>query len=206
MTSGASEQPAQPGELASTSHSAEGADRLRRRVLWSMPTGLYVVGSRDGARANLMTCNLIMQVSTTPRLVAMAIESNALTRSLIVASGVFSVCILDRRDRALVRRFVKPVDDQRVDAAGTLVALGGEPVHEVVGGVPVLDASLAWLACRLRQDLEPGGDAGPSSSHRLLIGEVVDAGEAEGREPAAGQEPVVREVLRMEDTRMNYGG
>ena len=30
-------------------------DRLRRRVLWSMPTGLFVVGSRAGDRRNLMT-------------------------------------------------------------------------------------------------------------------------------------------------------
>ena len=28
-----------------------------RRVLWSMPYGLYVVGSRAGARRNLMTLN-----------------------------------------------------------------------------------------------------------------------------------------------------
>jgi hypothetical protein len=32
-------------------------DKLRRRVLWSLPYGLYVVGSRAGARRNLMTLN-----------------------------------------------------------------------------------------------------------------------------------------------------
>ena len=32
-------------------------DRLRRRVLWTMPSGLYVVGSRAGERRNLMTLN-----------------------------------------------------------------------------------------------------------------------------------------------------
>jgi hypothetical protein len=32
-------------------------DRLRRRVLWTMPSGLYVVGSTDGDRKNLMTLN-----------------------------------------------------------------------------------------------------------------------------------------------------
>jgi hypothetical protein len=29
-------------------------DKLRRRVLWTMPSGLYVVGSRAGDRRNLM--------------------------------------------------------------------------------------------------------------------------------------------------------
>jgi hypothetical protein len=34
-------------------------DKLRRRVLWKMPTGLYVIGSRgtDPAGQNLMTAN-----------------------------------------------------------------------------------------------------------------------------------------------------
>jgi hypothetical protein len=33
-------------------------DRLRRRVLWKMPSGLYVVGSTDqGERRNAMTLN-----------------------------------------------------------------------------------------------------------------------------------------------------
>ena len=53
-------------------------DRLRRRVLWSMPTGLYVIGSRatvDGTDcANLMTANLVVQVATEPKLVAAAVD------------------------------------------------------------------------------------------------------------------------------------
>ena len=32
-------------------------DKLRRRVLWTMPSGLYVVGSRHDGRRNLMTLN-----------------------------------------------------------------------------------------------------------------------------------------------------
>ena len=32
-------------------------DRLRRRVLWTLPSGLYVVGSRAGERRNGMTIN-----------------------------------------------------------------------------------------------------------------------------------------------------
>ena len=32
-------------------------DKLRRRVLWKMPYGLYVVGSRSGDRHNAMTLN-----------------------------------------------------------------------------------------------------------------------------------------------------
>ena len=31
---------------------AEAYDKLRRRVLWTMPSGLYVIGSRHGDRAS----------------------------------------------------------------------------------------------------------------------------------------------------------
>jgi flavin reductase (DIM6/NTAB) family NADH-FMN oxidoreductase RutF len=36
---------------------AEEYDKLRRRVLWTFPSGLYVVGSRSGDRRNGMTAN-----------------------------------------------------------------------------------------------------------------------------------------------------
>src|SRR5580704_14374106 len=97
-------------------------DRLRRRVLWSLPTGLFVVGSRAGDRRNLMTCNWVMQIATSPKLVAVAVERGAVTRRLIEEGGAFSVSVLSRADRSLVRRFVKPVDAVELDASGVAIS------------------------------------------------------------------------------------
>jgi flavin reductase (DIM6/NTAB) family NADH-FMN oxidoreductase RutF len=181
-------------------------DRRRRRVLWSMPTGLFVVGSRAGDRANLMVANLVMQVSTTPKLVAVAVETGAVTAGLIGESGVFSISILARADRAMVRRFVKPATDVEFGPDQNVTIIQGETVVEVTGGVPVLPAAVGWLALAVRQTV--GLEAGPAEegSHVLFIGEVVDVGELAdgGPEPEAGSGR--GEVLRMEDTRMNYGG
>ena len=44
----------------------EELDRHRRRVLWALPTGLYLVGSRAGDEVNLMTANLVVQVCIEP--------------------------------------------------------------------------------------------------------------------------------------------
>ncbi len=160
-------------------------DRRRRRVLWSMPSGLYVVGSRDGDRRNGMTLNWASQVSSEPKLLAVSIEREAFTCELIAAGGVFSLCLIDRDDRAIVRKFTKPVE---VDAAaGTL---NGFAFHDGSTGAPVLDEAAAWVECRVRQSVDLG-------SHTLFVGEVVDAG---------FQKPEDTPVLRMEDTRMNYGG
>ena len=175
-------------------------DRLRRRVLWSMPTGLYVIGSRAPEPAgsgpevritrNLMTANLVVQVATDPKLVAVAIDATAVTGRLVEAGGSFSVSILDRQDRAVVRRFVKPVTDVTVGADGRATAMAGEAVIEAATGAPILARAAAWLDCEVRHRL-------PLGSHQLFVGEVV---------AVAGPDGDMPDVLRMEDTRMNYGG
>jgi flavin reductase (DIM6/NTAB) family NADH-FMN oxidoreductase RutF len=160
-------------------------DRFRRRVLWTMPSGLYVVGSRDGERRNAMTLNWTTQVSSDPKLLAISVEKEAFTHELIEAGRVFSLCIVDREDRAIVRKFTKPVE---VDTAA--MTLNGFAFHDGPSGAPILNQAVAYVDCELRQAVDLG-------SHTLFVGEVVDA---------AFQKPEDTEVLRMEDTRMNYGG
>ena len=159
-------------------------DKLRRRMLWTMPSGLYVVGSRHGERRNLMTLNWATQLSFDPKLVGIGVEHGALTHTLVTEGGVFSLCIVDREDRAIVRKFVKPVEE---DAGATL---NGFAVVARRTGAPILAQSVAWLDCEVRQAVETGG-------HTLFVGEVVDCGFGKDEETP---------VLRMEDTRMNYGG
>jgi flavin reductase (DIM6/NTAB) family NADH-FMN oxidoreductase RutF len=160
-------------------------DKLRRRVLWTMPYGLYVVGSRAGDRRNAMTLNWATQLSFDPKLLGIAVEQTAFTHELITESGVFSLNILDREDRAIVRKFTKPVD---VDTAAK--TLNDFPYHDGVTGAPILDQAAAYVDCEVRQPVATGG-------HTLFIGEVVDAGFQKDEDTA---------VLRMEDTRMSYGG
>lgn len=175
-----------------TDPSGEIDDRLRRRVLWAMPTGLYVVGSRVGGRCNLMTANLCVQVAVEPKLVGVAIDVASVTAGLVDEGACFALSLLGRDDRAVVRRFVKPVaaDDVVVGEAGQPTSMAGEEVLVARTGAPILARSVAWLDCTLRQRMVLG-------SHDLFVGEVVAVGGPEGAVPP---------VLRMEDTRMNYGG
>src|SRR6476659_4509639 len=159
-------------------------DKLRRRVLWKMPSGLYVIGSTDGAeRRNGMTANWVTQMSFDPKWIGVGIEQNALTHDLVDASGVFSVCIVDREDRAIVRKFTKPVD---VDLAA--MTMNGFPYVERVTGAPILAQTVAYLDCAVRDRMVVG-------ERTFFAGEVIEAGFLKD----AGTE-----VLRMEDTRMNY--
>jgi flavin reductase (DIM6/NTAB) family NADH-FMN oxidoreductase RutF len=179
---------------------ADSYDRLRRRVLWSLPTGLYILGSRAGHRRNLMTVSWVTQVAHTPKLVGVGVERVARTHELIVDGGAFALNLLARRDRALVRRFVKPVQDIDVDDDSGAGTMNGAPVHTATTGAPILDAAAAWLDCELRHTL-------PLGSHTWFVGEVVDVGvteEVSGSEEATDADAGA--ILRMEDTRMNYGG
>jgi len=183
----------------------EAFDRLRRRVLWAMPTGLFVVGSRAGDTRNLMTANWVVQVATSPKLVAVAVESGSVTRDLIERGGSFSVSLLARSERSLVRRFVKPARDVVTDDDGVVTSIQGEPVVEVGDGLPCLRASVAWLACSVRSVAtwdELVDESAAGASHVLFVGEVVEAGETE-RLGAGGEDDG---ILTMTDTRMNYGG
>jgi flavin reductase (DIM6/NTAB) family NADH-FMN oxidoreductase RutF len=163
-------------------------DRHRRRVLWALPTGLYLIGSRHGDDVNMMTANLVVQVCMEPKLVGVALEHESVTARLVAAGGGFTVSLLARTERDVVRRFVKPVKEVERGPDGVVLALSGQPVTEVgPGRLPVLASAEGYLDCRLTS-------AETLGSHVFCIGEVTGV----GGEPA--------DVLRMEDTRMHYGG
>jgi len=169
-----------------TDEQKEGYDKLRRRVLWKMPSGLYIIGSRAGDRRNGMTANWATQLSFDPKLIGIGLEQTAFTHELIAEARAFSLNIIDREDRAIVRKFVKPVEVD--NDAGTM---SGFPFRDgTATGTPVLTQAVAWVECEVRQDVACG-------NHTLFLGEVVNCG---------FQKPEETEVLRMEDTRMNYGG
>ncbi len=175
-----------PDGSAADGSAPDDFDRIRRRVLWRMPTGLYLVGSAAGGERNLMTANLVMQLCIDPKLVGVVVEAAARTHTLITEGGCFAVSLIARDDRAIVRRFVRPARDD--PAAHTLngVAYLDAPVT----GAPVLAQAVAYVECRLERSVALG-------SHTLFVGEVVGA--AFGADPDA-------ELLRVEDTRMSYGG
>ena len=161
-------------------------DKQRRRMLWTLPYGLYVLGSTDRAdRRNGMTITWATQISFEPKLMGVGVERTALTHELIEVSGCFSLCTIDREDRAIVRKFTKPVE---VDLGAK--TLNGFAYLERTTGAPILAQAVGFLDCEVRDRVGVG-------NHTLFVGEIVDAGFLKDE---------TTPVLRMEDTRLNYGG
>lgn len=172
----------------------------RRRLLWAMPAGLYVLGSTGGVDGphNLMTHSLAVQAAVEPCVVAMAVEVAARTHALLEASGVATLSVLRRDQRAVVRRFVKPVEKVTRDGEGRVVEMSGEAVGFAPLGAPHLADAAGCLDLRVVQVVR-------FVSHSLFCCEVV--GVALSDEVLEGTaSDRLAEILRMEDTKMSYGG
>jgi flavin reductase (DIM6/NTAB) family NADH-FMN oxidoreductase RutF len=166
-----------------------------------------------------MTISWVTQVAFEPKLLGVGVERESVTHGLLSESGAYALSVLPRTERALVRRFAKPVKDQTVDEETGVGTMEGAAVHTEVTGAPILEAAAAWLDCEVRHTLALG-------SHSWFVGEVVDCGSADGgassadrgarsagrgassagRGASSGPEEAPVEILRMEDTRMSYGG
>jgi flavin reductase (DIM6/NTAB) family NADH-FMN oxidoreductase RutF len=133
-----------------------------------------------------MTLNWTTQVGTDPKWLGVSVEREAFTHELIEAGGVFSLNLVDRDDRAIIRKFTKPVEADL--AARTLN--GFSYFDGPATGAPVLTQAVAYLECEVRQTVAVG-------EHSLFLSEIANAAFLKDEDTP---------VLRMEDTRMNYGG
>jgi flavin reductase (DIM6/NTAB) family NADH-FMN oxidoreductase RutF len=129
-------------------------------ALLRQPYGIFLVGSRAGDERNLMTANWGTQCSFEPKLYTVFIESDAHTRKLIDAGGVFSICLLPADVEDVVSHYTRAAE-----VVGD--KLGDFDYYDAPQtGAPVYDGSVAWFECRVVES-RPVGD------HIQYIGEVV---------------------------------
>lgn len=141
-------------------HRAQQIDgRTLRRVCGLFVTGVTVITTGDGDRADGATVNSFTSVSLEPPLVLFCLHKQSRLHELLGSSGSFAVNFLSGRQEALARAF-----------ANRSTANFTEVSHYQCGaGVPVLSEALAFLACRVVDEF-PGGD------HAIILGEVVEVG------------------------------
>jgi flavin reductase (DIM6/NTAB) family NADH-FMN oxidoreductase RutF len=135
-----------------------GQQRDYRRAIGHFATGVAVVTAQSPEGPVGMTANALCSLSLDPLLLLVCIDNSARTLSAIQTTGRFAVNVLRHRQRELADTFAsKQPKPER---------FAGVPwrLHQ---DVPVLEESLAWLVCDLRE-LHPGGD------HTIGIGAVTD--------------------------------
>jgi flavin reductase (DIM6/NTAB) family NADH-FMN oxidoreductase RutF len=146
---------------------AQEAPRLdeaaKKAVLRQLTYGLYAVLTEHEGERGVFTANWLSQVSFEPPLVAVSVELDSSTLSLIRASGVFVVCPFADGQRELAGALGKP----KRRAGDKFAALNLETVP-TASGSPALAVALGYVVCRVVSEL-PAGDS------VMLLGEVVEA-------------------------------
>jgi flavin reductase (DIM6/NTAB) family NADH-FMN oxidoreductase RutF len=162
----------------------------KKTALRMIPYGLYVLTaqSKDGART-AATVNWVTQASFEPPLVVVGVKADSHAKAVIDSSGSFALNILGKGQQGIAYGFFKSVesDDQQI---------GGQAYRPGATGAPILQATPAFVECRVLETFERG-------DHAIVVGEVVEAGvvtEPEGRPDDA--------ILWMKDLgeRVFYGG
>ena len=152
------------------------------QALGEMPYGLYVIGSIGDGEPNGMMADWVMQVSFSPRLIAVAIENDARTLANIKASQAFTVNLLAADEMTLAAKFAQPYYGSKIKgragAAATEIHHKLEEASYRLGttGCPILSNTLAWLECTLETIVPVGG-------HTLVVGLVLDGAVVRDAEP-----------------------
>ena len=140
--------------------SQAGAEALRG-AMRHFPTGVTVVTSGSGEKAEGMTANAVISVSLDPPLFLVSVHRDARLNPRIREEGYFAVSLLADDQEGLSRLFASP---ERSSGLHAVHSLGG---GYGTTGAPLAAGSLATIECELKS-IYPGGD------HELFLGRVVD--------------------------------
>lgn len=137
----------------------------KKTALRMIPYGLYVLTGRtkEGEIA-AATVNWVTQVSFAPPLVVVGVKADSNAHDVIKKSRAFALNVLGKEQQKLAFAFFKPVE-----VAGGKIS--GESYRDGMTGAPLLEATPAYLECKLIDTVERG-------DHSVFVGEVVDAGVA----------------------------
>ena len=136
---------------------------MKYKAFHKLSYGLYVVASGSNEKKAGYIANTVFQVTSEPQQIAVSCHKNNKTAEVIRSTNVFSVSVL-RRDLNIKIigdfGFMSGADYDKFSGVNTRTAVTGAPI--------VVDESVAWFDCRVRETIDLG-------SHFLFIGEVLES-------------------------------
>lgn len=144
-------------------------ETAKKEALRLFTYGLYAITSADGQTRDAMTANWCTQVSFDPPLVALSVENASTSISLIRASKRFAVNVYAADQRPLAGKLGKMY-------AKDPAKLDGLHWSTASNGCPVLQDTIAWVACEVQNEILAGDST-------LFLARVVDAAVLRHEEP-----------------------
>ena len=127
--------------------------------------GVYVIGVVDGEQVNAFTAAWVMHVSFDPLILAISINPNHSSYTMVENSKVFSVNVLNNKQLELAMHFGKPSSTDK---------LADIKWHIERTGAPIIDESLAYFECRVTDKCQAGDHV--IITGRVINGAVLDQG------------------------------
>ncbi len=137
-------------------------EAARRRLLKAIPYGLFAIGVQAEGEENAFTANWLMQCSSEPAMVALAVENGGKSLGMIRSAGAFSVNFWGAGQRREAARLARPA----ARAPDKLAEFAQRPGET---GAPLLTETLGYLECRIVE-------AQVTGDHTLFVAEIVGAG------------------------------
>lgn len=159
------------------------APEAKRKVLRSIPYGLYVATAAGGDLVAAGTITWLSQASFSPPLIMAAIKVGSRLHAAIDAGGGFALHVVGEAQQDLAAAFLKPTSLE----GGTINGLAHEPGPAM--GAPILAEFPMWCEVKVVGSVAQG-------DHTVFVAEVV----------ACGVRDDDARPLALRDTGWTYGG
>lgn len=132
-----------------------------REAMRHFPTGVTVLTTGRGERAEGMTANAVISVSLDPPLMLVSVNRQARIHDRLQEEGYYALNLLADDQEGLSRLFASPERSSGLQAVNSLGGGYGST------GAPLAAGALAAIECEI-EAVYPGGD------HDLFLGRVVE--------------------------------
>ena len=137
---------------------------LFREVFGRFATAVAVITAASRSGAGGMTANALCSLSLDPLLALVCFENSARTLPIVRDARQFALNVLASDQEQLAGLFASKLPEaEKLEGVA----------HRFEHGLPVIDGTLAWATCELRE-LIAGGD------HTIAIGRVTALGLGDG--------------------------
>jgi flavin reductase (DIM6/NTAB) family NADH-FMN oxidoreductase RutF len=138
-------------------------------VLGKLPSGMFVVTTRNGERETGMLSSWVMQAGFNPPAITIAVRQNRYVAEWLTQRCAFVLNLLEQGQTQLLRYFSRgfPPDERPFDSLN---------VDRTANGIPILRDTLGYLECEPRLHVDSG-------DHRIFMAVVTGGNLATSCEP-----------------------
>ena len=132
------------------------------KVLKKLEYGVYVVTMGKGTEGNAFTASWVMQVSSEPPMIAIAVHNKHQSSRLIKQNSAFVVNLIGKGQDDVVKTYYGPAESGYEKLKGTSV------IDSPVTKTPLIPGAIGYFDCEIRETITAG-------NHSIFIGEIKAA-------------------------------